>query len=82
MSISDTREMETLQRLQPLKVRLEERAAKPTFTRKLPQFSNDDIAYKSTAGMSIDTRLRRYTVNSLTPGNPGQVPLQEFPRTI
>ena len=84
-----------MQRLQLLKASLEgaatlvrefclrkrEVAVKPTFTRMLAQFFNEDIAEWSRAVMARGMHLQRYALSFPTPVEAGQVPLPGFPRT-
>ena len=78
--VQDPRGMGWMQRLQPLKVSLEgtdtlvckfslrkrEVAEKPTFSRMLAQFFNEDIADWSRAVMARGMHLRRYAPSFLT----------------
>ena len=84
-----------MQRLQPLKASLEgmatlvrefclskrEVAGKPTLSRMLAQFFNEDVADWSRAVMAQGMLLRRYAPNFPTPVEAGQVPLPGFART-
>ena len=84
-----------MQRLQPLKASLEgtaalvrefclrkrEVAGKPTFSRMLAQFFNEDVADWSRAVMEQSMFLRRYVSNFPTPAEAGPVPLPGFLRT-
>ena len=93
--VQDASEMGSMQRLRPLKASLEraatlvrefclrkrEMAVKPTFTRMLAQFFNEDIADWSRAVMARGMHLRRYAPSFPTPVEAGQVPLPGFPRT-
>ena len=62
-------------------MRKREVAGKPTFTRMLAQFFNEDIADWSRAVMARGIHLRRYAPIFPTPAEAGQVPLPGFPRT-
>ena len=93
--IQGPRGMGAMQRLQPLKASLErpgtlvskfclrkrDVAVKPTFTRMLAQFFNEDIADWSRAVMARGMHLQRYALSFPTPVEAGQVPLPGFPRT-
>ena len=49
-------------------------ATKPSFTRMLAQFFNEDVADWTRAVMSLGMQLRRYVANFPTPQEAGQVP--------
>lgn len=87
--------MEGFQRVQPLKVRLEEMArlvldcclrkreavAKATFTRIQAQVFIEDIAEWTRAVISVGMHLRRFAANFPIPKEMGAVPLPGFSRT-
>lgn len=90
--MNEPREMEAFRRLQPLIARLEmmtglvqssclrkqEVEAKPTFTRILAQFFNEDVAEWARAVLSVCTRLRQYVANVSTSqetGHKAEVPM-------
>ena len=62
-------------------MRKREVASKPTFSRMLAQFFNEDIADWSRAVMARGMHLRRYAPSLPTPVEARQVPLPRFPRT-